>query len=139
MSTERKHLGRATVSFDGGAPIEGELYATPIKGEHCPHGDVACPCQDYSGPCQYEGDARLPCPNPPPVDPRQLSGTVHGMYFHCHVEGCDDDGGCALARLGLPSNHRRIKPGDTYLDGLRGTPSWWCGVRRAVAADLDWQ
>jgi hypothetical protein len=135
MTTRWHKAGRVT-AIDG-VLTSGELFvALPV--DPCPHGDPTCPCQDWGDPCHYEGPSKGPrgvvgameCPNPPNPE--------GATYPHCHAEGCEASGaGCALQKLGLPSPTEHKRPAGSYLDALRGTPSWWCGVRRAVATELD--
>ncbi len=96
------------------------------SGDRCPHGDEACPCQDYGDPCHYEGTDPFECANPEQVD---------GHEPHCHVEGCEwnwltPSRRCGLDRLEL----ERVWPGDRGLDALRGTPWWACGLLRMAAS-----
>ena len=109
------------------------------SGDPCPHGDLACPCQDYNDPCHYEGPDAMDCPHPTSTACDLCDqGKKGGHNYHCHAEGCEASGhGCALQHLGLPSPTAHKRPVGSYLDALRGTPSWYCGVRRAIAAELD--
>lgn len=119
--------------------INGEYDRGAPSGDPCPHGDPTCPCQDYGDPCHYEGDDAMECPNPTSDACENCElGRKGGHNYHCHAEGCEASGsGCALAHLGMPSPTEHRRPPGTYLDALRHTPSWWCGVRRAIAAELD--